>query len=144
MKNPTKDATVTGARRDAIATKVNTDLVPYELILCAALALNYGAAKYAPRNFENGLSYKSLCGSIDRHNRAILDGEEIDEDSGFPHHMLLAASIAMLCNNVEQGVIIDDRASAKGRKSIAEIAQQLRHIEDAARAHREVSRVVKV
>ena len=118
----------TGAMRASIGTKIDTTLVPFELVCAAAAGLLHGEKKYAARNFEKGLSYKSLCGSIDRHNRAIIDGEDLDADSGLPHYVLLASSVAMLCHNVMQGVVIDNRPVPKAGKSAAEIAAMAQHI----------------
>lgn len=118
------NATETGAMRQSIGTKINTDLVPYELVVCAAVGLGLGEHKYSARNFEKGLSYKSLLGSVERHQKALLDGEELDKDTQIPHYMLLASSVAMLCHNIMQQVVVDDRP---GRKeclhSIAELAE---------------------
>ncbi len=105
--------TETGAQRQSIGTKIDTDLVPFELIVAAAVGLGLGEHKYAARNFEKGLSYRSLINSIERHCKALKDGEEHDPDTGIPHYMLIASSTAMLVHNVMQGVIIDDRATPK-------------------------------
>lgn len=126
----------TGAMRESIGTKTQTHLVPYELILCAAAGLNYGANKYTPRNFERGLSYLDLCMSIERHNRAIMDGEIYDSDSGLPHECLLASSVAMLCHNILQGVIVDDRAVPRDGFTISTLAKNMRQTEDTAEAAR--------
>lgn len=120
----TYHSTKTGAQRQSIGTKINTDLVPYELIVSAAVGLGLGKIKYSSRNFEKGLSYNSLLGSVERHYKAILDGEERDVDTGIPHYMLLASSVAMLCHNIMQGVIIDDRADPKQcNQNIADLSE---------------------
>ena len=123
MTKKSHAAEISGAQRASIGTKTDTTLVPYELVLAAAAGLNYGAVKYDERNYEKGLSYRSLCMSIERHNRAILDNEPLDEDSGLPHYVLLASSVAMLCHNVMQGVVIDNRPPPKQGRSIAEMAK---------------------
>jgi len=105
--------TDTGAQRQSIGTKINTDLVPFELQIAAAVGLGLGEIKYAARNFEKGLSYRSLINSIERHCKALKDGEELDPDTKIPHYMLIAASTAMLVHNIMQDVIIDDRAPPK-------------------------------
>lgn len=107
------NTTETGAQRESIGTKIDTDLVPFELIVAAAVGLGLGEHKYAARNFEKGLSYRSLINSIERHCKALKDGEEIDKDTGIPHFMLIASSTAMMVHNVMQGVVIDDRAPPK-------------------------------
>ena len=122
MTKKSHPAEISGAQRASIGTKTDTTLVPYELVLAAAVGLNYGAVKYDERNFEKGLSYRSLCLSIERHNRAILDNEPFDADSGLPHYVLLASSVAMLCHNIMQGVVIDNRPPPKQGRSIADLA----------------------
>lgn len=116
--------TETGAQRQSIGTKINTDLVPFELVIAAAVGLGLGEYKYAARNFEKGLSYKSLINSLERHCKALKDGETLDPDTGIPHYMLIASSTAMLVHNIMQGVIVDDRAPPKqARLDIGELAE---------------------
>ena len=119
--------TKTGAQRQSIGTKIDTDLVPFELIVAAAVGLGLGEHKYAARNFEKGLSYRSLINSIERHCKSLKDGEYIDVDTGIPHYMLIASSTAMLVHNIMQGVIIDDRAPSKDPlysvSELSEVAQ---------------------
>lgn len=124
--------TETGAQRQSIGTKIDTDLVPFELIVAAAVGLGLGEYKYAARNFEKGLSYRSLINSLERHCKALKDGEYADEDTGIPHYMLIASSTAMLVHNIMQGVIVDDRAPPKNPNlcvsELAEIGQvELKH-----------------
>lgn len=113
---------ISGALRESIGTKIDTTLVPYELIVSAAIGLNYGAQKYSERNFERGLSYSSLLGSIERHNKAIMDGEYFDAESGLPHYTLLASCVAMLCHNIMQSTVIDNRPPAKGGNTVSVLA----------------------
>ena len=119
--------TKTGAQRQSIGTKIDTDLVPFELIVAAAVGLGLGEHKYAARNFEKGLSYRSLINSIERHCKSLKDGEYTDADTGIPHYMLIASSTAMLVHNIMQGVIIDDRAPSKDPfysvSELSEVAQ---------------------
>jgi hypothetical protein len=131
--NKKHNTTETGAMRQSIGTKIDTDLVPYELEVAAAVGLGLGEHKYAARNFEKGLSYKSLINSIERHCKALKDGEECDSDTGIPHYMLIASSTAMLTHNIMQGTIIDDRAIPKDPKySVAELAEiGQNHLNDA-------------
>lgn len=90
-----KSKTKTGAERESIGLKIDTSLVPFELIAAAATGLNYGAMKYSRRNYELGLTDVELLNSIDRHTRALMAGEEIDADSGLPHGVMLASATAM-------------------------------------------------
>lgn len=120
---PEFNQTESGAMREAIGTKIDTTLVPYELIVAVAIGLNYGREKYGARNYEKGLSYSALTGSIERHNKAIMDGEFFDAPSGLPHYTLLASSVAMLCNNIMQGTIIQDRPPEKCGRPVGELAE---------------------
>lgn len=123
-------AEVTGAIRESINTKIDTALVPFELIVSAAIGLNYGALKYSERNFERGLSYRTLLGSIERHNRAMMDGEFIDGPSNLPHYVLLASSIAMLCHNIMQNRVVENLPPTKDGMSVgylAELAQEIQN-----------------
>lgn len=122
----------TGAMRESIGTKIRTHLVPYELVVAAALGLNHGEKKYDARNFEKGLSMLDLTGSVERHNKAIMDGEYIDEDSGLPHFVLLASSVAMLCHNIMQGSVVDDRPVPKTGINIGQLAKAAKNIEAVA------------
>ncbi len=116
--------TKTGAQRQSIGTKIDTDLVPFELIVAAAVGLGLGKYKYSARNFEKGLSYRSLINSLERHCKSLKDGEYADADTGIPHYMLIASSTAMLVHNIMQGVIIDDRAPPKDPQfSVSELSE---------------------
>lgn len=119
---------VTGAMRESINTKIDTHLVPYELIVAAATGLNYGATKYSARNFEQGLSYVSLLGSIERHCRALMDGEFYDGESALPHFTLLASSVAMLCHNIMQGRVIENLGPPKEGLSISWLAVEAQRV----------------
>lgn len=99
----------TGAMRESIGTKIDTTLVPHDFICAVAAGLNYGAKKYTPRNWEKGLAMTDLLNSVDRHNRAIMNGEHMDRASGLPHMVLLASSTAMLVSSMIRGIAIEDR-----------------------------------
>lgn len=124
---------VTGAVRESIGTKIKTHLVPYELILAAAVGLNYGEHKYAARNFEKGLSETDLLMSIERHTRAIMDGEFEDKDTDCPHYMLLASSVAMYVALEMRGTILRDLPTPAMRPidmPISQLAKYAKAVED--------------
>ena len=131
-----------GALRASIGTKIDTKLVPYALICYAAAGLNYGADKYSPRNFEKGFPLSSLLMSIERHMRALMNGEEYDSGvngSQLPHVVMLASSIAMLCENHESGSLeidIIQRQYGVPHRTVTDTARVAQRIEDAANANR--------
>ena len=57
--------------------------------------LEFGARKYAPRNWERGLpgGLEPILDSLLRHVFAMMRGEEVDQESGLPHidHVLCNA-----------------------------------------------------
>lgn len=126
----------TGAQRESIGTKIDTHLVPFSVIVAAAAGLNYGASKYDAHNFEKGLNMTDLTNSIDRHNRAIMGGEENDRDSGLPHYVLLASSIAMLVDNIVTGVVVEDITTRLVNLNVSDISSQMRDVETMATERR--------
>ena len=65
------------------------------------LAMEYGANKpeYGRNNWKKGMEWSRLVDAGLRHGLAILEGEEIDQDSGNPHVAHMLASIHMLLGN---------------------------------------------
>lgn len=135
-ETPTYGTSATGAQRESIGTKIATTLVPYELIAMAAVGLNYGAEKYAPRNFEKGLSITQLTESLKRHVWALENGEDYDAESGLPHVALIASCTAMLCHNVMQKVVIDDRPAVKDGINVSTLAKIAQGMLDSREAHK--------
>ena len=74
----------------------DTDAVKF-----TCLAMEYGANKpeYGRNNWKKGMEWSRLVDAGLRHGLAILEGEEIDQDSGNPHVAHMLASIHMLLGN---------------------------------------------
>ena len=89
--------------------KPRVDLVPVNGILAAARAFGYGAEKYTPWNWANGLAWLRLYGAILRHLFAWAAGEDKDPESGLSHLDHALASLMMLQAHVERGLGEDDR-----------------------------------
>ena len=47
--------------------------------------MEYGASKYAPENWRKGLNTTEVLESLARHLFALMNGEEIDPESGQLH-----------------------------------------------------------
>lgn len=58
--------------------------------------LEYGAGKYGMKNYMKGLDKTEVLESLLRHSFALLDGEEIDEESGLPHECLIQSNALFL------------------------------------------------
>lgn len=88
--------------------KLRWDLVPPEF---EEVVEDYtlGAAKYSERNWEKGMSWGRVFGSLMRHSWKFWRGEDIDEETGL-HHMAMAAwnAIALLVYS-RRKIGLDDR-----------------------------------
>ena len=86
--------------------KVRSDLLPRAVLRGIAEVMTFGAGKYAPYNWQNVELHRYLS-SAERHLDAVLlDGEELDKDSGLLHawhYLTNACFIAwLLVNRPEQ------------------------------------------
>jgi len=66
--------------------KIRYDLIPRMWTKVLAEILTRGAVKYAPHNWEKGLSWAETTASLYRHLNAFLGGERYDPESG-SHHL---------------------------------------------------------
>ena len=48
-------------------------------------ALEYGAEKYSPDGWKKGYDKKEILESMMRHIASLMDGEEVDTESGVSH-----------------------------------------------------------
>jgi hypothetical protein len=62
----------------------------------AARVFEYGAKKYAAWNWAKGMDWSVPIGCILRHTQKIIDGEELDEESGMPHTGHITCNMIML------------------------------------------------
>ncbi len=72
--------------------KVRHDLVSANSINELAKVLTFGAIKYAPNNWQKGMKWSRVLGSLKRHLNAIERGEDVDPETGLLH------SAHVLCN----------------------------------------------
>lgn len=70
--------------------KCRVELIPPEWPWALGMVLTRGAIKYADRNWERGMSWSYMIGSILRHTFKFMCGERYDKESG-NHHMAHAA-----------------------------------------------------
>ena len=95
---------------------------PVKLLYSVGEVLTMGAKKYAPRNWEQGLSYVDTVDCIIRHGlkylHAVETGDEtlkLDEESGLPHVAHMLCNIMFLLHfEQESGKGIDDRRERMG------------------------------
>jgi hypothetical protein len=84
-------------------------LIPFDALAGVVTVFAYGANKYAPRNWEKGLSWGHQYGSILRHLFDWFRGKEIDQESGLSHLDLAATRLLMLSASVKRNIGTDDR-----------------------------------
>lgn len=79
------------------------NLVDYKSLEPMIKVLEFGAEKYSPDNWKKGMPKEQLLNSAMRHLVALMDGEEIDSESGLPHIGHLMCN-AMFISFFEQGL----------------------------------------
>lgn len=90
--------------------KVPLGLVPSASIIYEADALAEGARKYGPYNWrDKAVEMMTYLHAILRHTYALIDGEDVDPESGKMHLGHLKASAGILADAIETGNIIDNR-----------------------------------
>lgn len=94
------------------AAKVRMELIPPELIVGVGEVLTYGATKYAPRNWERGMSWGRVFGALMRHMWAWWAGQKTDPESGLSHLAHAGACIAFLMAYEARKAGSDDRWKA--------------------------------
>ena len=75
-----------------------------------AIAMEYGANKpeYGRNNWKKGMEWSRLVDAAQRHGIAILQGEDVDKDSGNLHVAHMLASVHMLLGNHALKVGVND------------------------------------
>lgn len=101
--------------------KPRMDLLVPEADELTAMVLGFGAEKYGPFNWMNGIAYSRLQAALRRHLGSWAKGEDQDPESGLPHlahaRCCLDFLIWMSINRED----LDDRPSPSLRNSNKEI-----------------------
>ena len=90
--------------------KLRWHLLPWDAIRALVDIYEIGASKYAPRNWEKGLSYSETFDSLQRHLLRWYTGEDLDPETG-RLHMAHATwnAVALLTFVVRNRTDLDDR-----------------------------------
>jgi hypothetical protein len=76
-----------------------------------------GQLGYGPYNWrETPVRLTIYIDANIRHSLAILDGEDIDPDSGLPHTSHISANMAIIQDAKKYGTLVDDRPGIKTTK----------------------------
>ena len=98
-----------------------TRQVPLEAIAAAAASLEYGARKYADRNWEKGLPWQQMIDSLKRHVEDFerrKDYDDGDGGSGMHQVCMIMASAMMLSASVIREIGTDDRMPAPNEDAL--------------------------
>jgi len=99
------------------AGKARYDLVPPDALEELVKVYTMGAEKYAPRNWELGLSWSACFASLMRHAWAWMRGEDRDAESGQLHMAHVAWNALTLVAFALRGDGTDDRPNPRVDRS---------------------------
>lgn len=102
-----KSSTIAGVKHDT--GKLPFHLIPPELLIGVADILQFGAKKYAPRNWEAGMDWSRVFGALQRHMWAWWGGENLDPETGKSHLWHAGCCIAFLMAYEARKIGKDDR-----------------------------------
>lgn len=89
--------------------KPKWSLVPQKALLPMVEVLEFGAAKYAPFNWQKGLSVTEICESLKRHLDSFMEGEDLDPESKLKHIGHIQCNALFLSWMMENKPGLDDR-----------------------------------
>jgi hypothetical protein len=121
MKESEYNAASTGALREALGVPYFRQ-VPLEAVAAGATSLEYGAIKYANRNWEKGLPWQQMIDSLRRHLDDFerrSDYDDGENGSGLHQVCMIMASAMMLSASVIRGIGEDDRMDAPDEEALS-------------------------
>lgn len=95
--------------------KPRFSLIPQKALDQTIDGFEIGAKKYGLYNYSEGMEYTRYFDALQRHARAWLKGEDIDE-SGVHHIALVACNALMLLDNILTGKGVDNRNKIYNKK----------------------------
>jgi hypothetical protein len=102
--------------------KLPLHLLPPEMLEAVAEVLDFGASKYAPRNWELGMDWSRPYAALLRHMLAWWGGEDKDPETGLSHLAHAGCCIGFLITYERRNAGRDDRP--RHEKSDADIEQE--------------------
>lgn len=90
--------------------KPQLQLIPPTLNEETAKALSHGGIKYSPWNWrENRVEIMTYLGAMKRHIDCLIEGEDIDPDTGAHHLGCVAAGCGIVLDARKHGTLVDNR-----------------------------------
>ena len=106
------DQTKANPKHAAGSSKVPLHYVPMSAIVKMALVFEVGGTKYGLLNWRDTDVVRSVyLDALGRHYMALLDGQDLDEETGYPQEAHIMACAAILIDAKELGRLIDDRGT---------------------------------
>lgn len=93
------------------AGKAQMELLEPRFVEGLAQALAYGAKKYAPGGYRDGVKVAQYFGALLRHVFAVMRGEEKDAESGLDHLFHAAANCMIAWWILKNRPDMDDRVT---------------------------------
>lgn len=85
------------------------DLLPWDAVRAIVKVLQFGATKYAPRNWEKGMKWSRPFSALIRHLTSWWEGERKDPETGYSHLWHAGCCIVFLIAYEIRGIGEDDR-----------------------------------
>lgn len=101
---------MTGKKDDG--GKPGFHLLPDDALAEVQKVLDYGAIKYAPRNWEQGIAWTRVWNALIRHAWAWMRREPADPETGLSHMAHLACCALFLLAYEKRMIGSDDRPEA--------------------------------
>ena len=107
--DPSDDVTPDVPGRKDDTEKLRYDLIPPSSLHALATVLTFGAAKYAPRNWEKGILWGRVFGALMRHLWAFWAGENLDPETHCSHLWHAQCCVAFLIEYERTHPELDNR-----------------------------------
>ena len=109
------------------AAKPPLHLIPPVAQLYEAQVMDFGERKYGPYNWrEHPVKLTVYVAAAMRHLLCLLDGEDVDPESGAPHEAHARACMGILLDARANGKLVDDRPSpGAAARVIAELTKKV-------------------
>lgn len=110
--SPNNEAPMSGYKADE--GKLPYHLLPSDSIEEVLRVLQYGSAKYTPRNWESGMLWSRPFSALMRHMWAWWRGEDRDNETGFSHLAHAGCCVLFLLAYEIRKTGRDDRPTTEG------------------------------
>lgn len=93
--------------------KLRMHLLPVDPVLDIVKVLEFGAKKYAPNAWREGVAWTRIMDAAERHLASWKKGDDYDKESGLNHLAHAACNIIFLLEYERTSTRLDDRYRAE-------------------------------